>query len=264
MRRKVSEHYVRGELEDRIREVFNTIPLPEDTASLDEFHVRGREATKSLASHLALSPSDVLLDCGCGPGGALRWIAGKYGCRVIGVDITIPFLKVARYISLCYGKEEVTSFVAADALRLPFRDDTFSVIISQHVMMNLPDKELLLLEWGRILKDGGKVGLNEIVLAGSEPEYPLPWAEDRTMSYLLSAEEMKGLFLNNGFYIDHYEDTTDLALQWFSQVSKRNEKINLRLLMGEEMRIMAGNLRRALEDRRLKIVEMVARKKVGK
>jgi cyclopropane fatty-acyl-phospholipid synthase-like methyltransferase len=39
-------------------------------APVDEFHVRGRKATLELARAVALTPTDRVLDVGCGLGGA--------------------------------------------------------------------------------------------------------------------------------------------------------------------------------------------------
>jgi len=256
---KIVSHYAQGKAEEKVREALAACPL-EDTALLDEFHVRGREGTASLVSHLGLSPEDFVLDCGCGAGGALRWISQTYGSRVLGVDITLSFLQAARYISLSQGMREAAFFVAADGLRLPFGDATFSVVLCQHVTMNIPDKGALFREWWRVLKSGGKVALNEIVKVRGEPDYPVPWAGDETMSYLVGAEELRGLLMARGFDLCYFEDTTALGLNWFARAPRPVSNVNLRLLMGEEIGRMSRNLKAALADGRLGMVEVVARK----
>jgi 2-polyprenyl-3-methyl-5-hydroxy-6-metoxy-1,4-benzoquinol methylase len=45
---------------------------PADSAPVDEFHIRGREATMELAQWAALSPGLRVLDVGCGLGGSTR------------------------------------------------------------------------------------------------------------------------------------------------------------------------------------------------
>ena len=42
---------------------------PEDLAPVDEFHIRGREATVELARRVSLKPGSHVLDVGCGLGG---------------------------------------------------------------------------------------------------------------------------------------------------------------------------------------------------
>ena len=56
----------------------------EDLAGVDEFHIRGREATLALAESMGIGADISLRDIGCGLGGAARTLAGAFGCRVTG------------------------------------------------------------------------------------------------------------------------------------------------------------------------------------
>lgn len=53
----------------------------EQLGGLDEFHSGGRMATDQLASLLALSPDDLVLDAGSGLGGATRYLADRFGAE---------------------------------------------------------------------------------------------------------------------------------------------------------------------------------------
>lgn len=265
MERKTKNHYGRQVAEEKIRIALDEIsaarPLSlEDTAYLDEFHVRGREGTVSLVSRIGISPEDFVLDCGCGAAGALRWIRKEYGCRVLGIDASFPFLNIGRYISFRCQMEEVIPLVAADALRLPFVDATFSVILCQHVTMNIEDKKALFGEWHRVLMKEGTLALNEVVQKRGEPDFPVPWAEERGMSHLIGIEDLPGLLEAHDFRILHFKDATEEAVRWFDEASRQTRRVSLKLLMGEEIGAMSRNLRRSLEDGRLGIVEIVAQK----
>jgi sarcosine/dimethylglycine N-methyltransferase len=62
-------------------------PTLDELAQVDEFHVRGREATAELADLLAPGPGSLVLDAGSGLGGPARLLAAARGCRVLGVDL---------------------------------------------------------------------------------------------------------------------------------------------------------------------------------
>jgi 2-polyprenyl-3-methyl-5-hydroxy-6-metoxy-1,4-benzoquinol methylase len=68
---------------------------PEDLAPVDEFHVRGREATVELAHRASLWPGSRVLDFGCGLGGSARYLAAEHQCHVTGIDLTQEYVDVA-------------------------------------------------------------------------------------------------------------------------------------------------------------------------
>ena len=56
----------------------------------------GLEATEQLAQIAGIERGAAILDAGSGLGGPSRYLAGTYGCRVIGVDLSPSFVAVAR------------------------------------------------------------------------------------------------------------------------------------------------------------------------
>jgi hypothetical protein len=50
-----------------------------DLGTVDEFHIRGRQATLELARSLNLNPESNVLDIGSGLGGPARTLAETYG-----------------------------------------------------------------------------------------------------------------------------------------------------------------------------------------
>jgi len=74
---------------------------------------------------------------------------------VIGVDISVPMLRVAEAKSSAANLH----FVAANAMMLPFRDDFFDAVICQFGLMFFPDRTGALAEIRRLLRPGGRVAL---------------------------------------------------------------------------------------------------------
>src|SRR5271156_7003716 len=54
----------------------------------DSFHPGGLRLTEELASLLALTPATVVLDVASGKGTTALFLAEKFGCRVIGIDLS--------------------------------------------------------------------------------------------------------------------------------------------------------------------------------
>jgi SAM-dependent methyltransferase len=142
--RIVTKHYAgTGGLGDRIYERLRSLgfeernPLsPKDTAALDQFHVGGFEATEKLAQLLCPPQGSYVLDVGSGLGGPSRYLAAKYGCRVVGIDITEEYCGIASKLAEHMGLQDLVEYRVGDARDLPFSDESFDVVWTQHVSMN--------------------------------------------------------------------------------------------------------------------------------
>jgi len=66
-----------------------------------------------LVDALGLAPGDAVLDAGCGPGRHALELARR-GIHVTGVDISEPFIELARDAAAAEGLEELASFTVGD------------------------------------------------------------------------------------------------------------------------------------------------------
>jgi hypothetical protein len=85
----VNQHYGRPALSEIILNGLQAAgqdpanPTPEDLAPVDQFHIRGLEATLELARLAEIRADDVVLDIGGGLGGPARALASQFGCSVL-------------------------------------------------------------------------------------------------------------------------------------------------------------------------------------
>jgi demethylmenaquinone methyltransferase / 2-methoxy-6-polyprenyl-1,4-benzoquinol methylase len=110
-------------------------------------------------------PDARVLDLCCGTGDmafALGRQAGTSGARIIGADFAHPMLQ--RAVSKSNGTS--LEWVEADALNLPFPDDSFDLVTSAFGFRNLADYDAGLREIVRVLRPGGELGILEC----SEPD----------------------------------------------------------------------------------------------
>jgi len=98
---------------------------PSDLAALDQFHVGGLAATQELARLFSPSRGSCVLDIGSGLGGPSRYLAANYGCRVIGIDITEEYCRIASVLAARMGLEDRVEYRHGDARVLLFPDETF-------------------------------------------------------------------------------------------------------------------------------------------
>ncbi len=101
---------------------------------------------RSALADLELDSRERVLDVGCGTGELSRVLAEEAPGEVVGVDADPDLLRVAR-------DEAGVSTVAGDALRLPFPDDTFDLVVCQALLINLPNPAEAVREFRRVSSD---------------------------------------------------------------------------------------------------------------
>jgi ubiquinone/menaquinone biosynthesis C-methylase UbiE len=193
----IQKHYSSGEILARIEAALAKAgvdpqrPAYQDLFPFDQLHERGVVATREHAKRAGLAPGMHVLDLGCGIGGASRVLAAEFGCRVTGIDFTPEFIAVATALTARCGLSDRTSYREADALRLPFADASFDHVWSQFVTMNIADKSGLAREVARVLRPGGRFTCAELNQGpGGAPVFPLPWASEPALSFLVTPEAM--------------------------------------------------------------------------
>lgn len=236
---------------------------PDDLAPIDEFHNGQRNATMRLARLAAVKGSDKVLDVGCGIGGPARYLASAFGCEVIGLDLTPEFIEIARMLSVRTRLGAKVSCRQGDALALPFPDGSFDLVWSQNATMNIADRVRLYGEMRRVLKPGGRVALQEIGAgSGGEPFYPVPWASDKSISFLLTPEETRATMERAGLSVVAWHEATQEALeQAINRVQALDAgslpPLGLHILMGAEFPIISRNMLQNLQEHRLRLLNAV-------
>ncbi len=268
----VEGHYARGELLDAIlsalREMGKDVArlAPSDLAPVDEFHIRGREATVELARRASLKPDLRVLDVGSGLGGSVRYLAAEHRCRATGIDVTKEYVDVARALADLVGLKDGVEFRQASALDLPFDDGSFDVVWTEHVQMNIADKRRFYAEIARVLVPRGRLVFHDVFQGdGGSPHFPVPWAEDGSISFLATPDAGRRLLENMGFRVIDWEDKSRQSLEWFAAVVEKLKRsgappLGLHLLMGTTAKAKFENVTRNLREGRVVVVQAVTEK----
>ena len=164
-------------------------------------HIGGVEASDTLVEICHISKDSYVLDVGCGVGVTPCYLAKRYGCRVVGVDILDAMVARSRERAQREGVANRVDFKTADAQDLPFEDGTFDAVITESVTAFPEDKHKAVGEYARVTKPGGYVGLNESTwLKVPPPPELLAWAKQDLGANLkpLTASDWTDLLKNAG------------------------------------------------------------------
>ncbi|MFC6490852.1 class I SAM-dependent methyltransferase [Nitratireductor sp. GCM10026969] len=269
---EVVQHWTHGSLEEAIRNglIASGHSLdrlqPDDLAPVDEFHMGGREATVHLAEKIDLKADVTVLDIGSGIGGPARFLAGRYGCRVVGVDVTPEYVKVAESLTGMVGLTGQVAFKIASATALPFDAESFDAAMLIHVAMNIADKERLCAEVARVLKTDGVFGVYEVMqTGGGDLSYPVPWAETAALSFLATPAAFREALERGGFVVVAEENRRDFALDFFRRIRARMVEsgpppLGIHIHMGPAASEKIANMIENLERGLIAPVEMICRR----
>jgi ubiquinone/menaquinone biosynthesis C-methylase UbiE len=100
----------------------------------------------------SLAENKVVLDVACGTGYGAGYMADKGADKVVGVDISLEAVDYARER---HSKNNKASFVCADAIRLPFADGAFDIVVSFETIEHIRQYRKFLAECRRVLKENG-------------------------------------------------------------------------------------------------------------
>tara|TARA_Y100000031_G_C7998126_1_gene282314 strand:- start:65 stop:538 length:474 start_codon:yes stop_codon:yes gene_type:complete len=104
----------------------------------DELHREEQEKKlEIIKKHLKVRKTDRLLDVGCGSG-----LSSGFDCQVIGIDPSFKLLEKS-FTNKVHGYGEY----------LPFKDDSFDIVVSITALQNFEDIELGLSEMKRVGMD---------------------------------------------------------------------------------------------------------------
>ena len=239
----------------------------EDLAPVDEFHIRGRDATVELASQLGLDDSKHVLDVGSGLGGASRYLAAEYGCQVTGLDLSDEYCRIAQFLADQLGLSSLVSYRQGSALDMPFDEDSFDMVWTQHASMNIADKAKLYTEITRVLQPDSYFAMYDVLAGPVSPVYyPVPWAREPSTSFMVTPDQLRDLLWDSRLQIISWRDTSEVGRAWFKDVAAKLQQqggtpaLGFHILLGLDFRVMAQNQVRNLNEKRIILIECVARK----
>ncbi|GIY74476.1 phosphoethanolamine N-methyltransferase [Caerostris darwini] len=169
----------------------------------------GMSTTGNYVSRLDLKPGQKVLDVGCGIGGHSFYMAEKYGVEVLGVDLSVNMMTVAReYLAERPHLDKLVKFVICDVTKTVYDEASFDAIYSRDTLLHIPNKDELFKNFEKWLKPGGKILFTDYSKSDKEisPHFE-KYISDRGYN-LLTLQQYKELLENCGFVNIKAEDAT--------------------------------------------------------
>lgn len=269
MSNPIEDHYTTADLLERIFAALvmagkNPYDLQvDDLSRIDEFHTRGRRATRELAELGSLTANCQILDVGCGIGGSARFLAQNYSCHVVGIDLTETYVQAANRLTHLTGLGNRCTFVVGNATKLPFDNATFDVVWTEHAQMNVANKTAFYQEIARVLKPSGRFLFYDVFAGIGNPQFPTPWADQAEISFLVSQDAAISLMKKQGLEIEVWEEKQIDAITALQDKVVENQAtdeaspstaLSTQLLMGDLAAVKSTNHRLNLETGTITLV----------
>ena len=169
------------------RELSRTIPVPryDPYFGLDRVGASSLRLLERLTRHGDFRRYVFVLDAGCGLGSAARWLALRYGCRVLALDVCHAQSAAAGRLSRRARLAGRVTAVTGNFETVPVRDGVFTQIWSVEALHHAWDRGRALAELFRVLRPGSPLALQEVVRsAAAVPSMGGPWRHGTVEDYL--------------------------------------------------------------------------------
>jgi ubiquinone/menaquinone biosynthesis C-methylase UbiE len=150
-----------------------------------------KEYRQALYEKVDLKNKKDILDVGCGTGAVTLDIAHSTNGSVVGIDIDSEKMKEAERV---LSNISNIKLMEADVMNLPFKNETFDLVLFNVVLIYIKDQQKAINEMARVTKKGG------FVMATLEPDYAsyISYPEDPIGPIVIKNMEFLGADVQTG------------------------------------------------------------------
>lgn len=189
--------------------------------SSDPIGLAAARSTARIAQKLGPKPQDRILDLGAGFGGAARWLAKTYDCKVTCLNLSEVQNERNRQMCAEQGLGVRVEVVHGAFENLPFEDQSFSHAWSQDAFLHSGDKPAVLREAFRVLKPGGRLVFTDPMQAPHvSPESLADVLARIHLDHMGSFHLYAELARETGFEVVTEEDLTPQLVRHYARVAE--------------------------------------------
>jgi SAM-dependent methyltransferase len=206
---------------------------------------------------LRLAPGERLLDVACGSGGPSLRLAKLTGCELVGVDVHEQAIGNANVLARSEDLDQRATFQRLDASQpLPWPADSFDAVMCIDAINHLPNRGLVLAEWARVLKPGGRLLFTDpIVVTGPLSDAEIAIRSSAGFYLFVPPGEDERLLRAVGLEVEVVEDVTDKM----AEIAGRRGAA--RAAHEKELREIEGDANYDGQQEFFRVAEMIARER---
>ncbi|MCF8043275.1 MAG: methyltransferase domain-containing protein [Desulfarculaceae bacterium] len=192
----------------------------------EDIATASRRTVLTMASRLEdIGENTRVLDLGAGFGGAARWLAQNFGCRVTALNLSEVQNQRDRQMNREQGLDHLVEVVDASFEDVPKPDDSYDIIWSQDAILHSPNRTRVMDEVRRVLKPEGQLVFTDPMAADDCPPEVLQPILDRIhLENLGSPGFYRQILGERGFQDRGFDDHTEQLVNHYTRVLQETER----------------------------------------
>jgi len=208
-----------------------------------------RRTVETMAEKLGnISANARILDIGSGYGGAARYLAGKFGCKVDCLNLSEAENKRNIEKNQAAGLDNLVNVYTGNFESLPFSDNTYDFIWCQDAILHSDQKEKVLTEVARVLKPGGEFIFTDPMQGDdTDPKTLTPVLQRIHLKEMGSVKKYRDITKKLGFEVIDIEEMPERIAQHYGRVLNEltNQTPKLQNIVSEDY---IKNMKKGLEN----------------
>ncbi len=212
-------------------ETCDTFQFMSKKLRMQVLHPGGLQATRLMTEKCVVSSNMIILDAGCGSGSSSIFLAKRYGCRIVGIDIDATALMKAHEKARHKDVLDRVAFRLADLDVLTLEDTMFDGVIFQASLIFCGEKARVIRAVSQKIRPGGFLGAVELAWKAKPPAEVLARVKGVLCAAAVNAErhdDWKALFENSGLKVE-YSEIHDLDFGFSSMLANEGLLSTLRI-----------------------------------
>ncbi|MER6252768.1 methyltransferase domain-containing protein [Streptomyces sp. NPDC001584] len=183
----------------------------DDEADHSPMQVATDRLTDLVVERLVPVEGQHLLDVGCGHGSTAARIAASHAVRITGVSVSDYQVDLANSRPQPPELPGRATFQLADAMELPFPDETFDGAYAIESLMHMKDQEAAIRHIARVLRPGGRLVIAEHGLEGDldSPDAARMADAYTFFKFALSTDGYRKMLRESGLEVVDHTDITE-------------------------------------------------------
>jgi sarcosine/dimethylglycine N-methyltransferase len=197
------------------------------------------DASRRTVEHMAslvenLNEGSRVLDIGSGYCGPARFLARRYGCRVVALNQSSVQNRRARRLNREQSLEHLIEVMEANFEEIPYPDDSFDVVWSQEALLHSEERAKVFEEVSRVLRPDGKFIFTDPMRSDECPEGVLEPILDRLHLETLASpgfyrEQARRLGMEEVAFDERTEQLVNHYARVLEETERREEELSATL-----------------------------------